>query len=406
MGRPAVLLAAVTAFMLVLLAGCGAAGQDPESADPPAAPGARYPYLHGAGDRLLAAWLEPIQPEGFALRHAELAPGGWSTPRTIAQGRDWFINWADSPSLVALEGGGLAAHWLQVNGPGPYSYDVRLALSADGERWGTSLVPHGDGTATEHGFVSLVPRQDGGLMVLWLDGRDYAGRAEDDAVAQFSLRYAPVGADAVLGEEGVIDSRTCSCCQTAAVALPDGVLVAYRGRSPEEVRDILVSRYRDGHWSPPRPVYNDGWIIKGCPVNGPALAAQGQAVVVLWYTAAGGQPQVRAAFSRDGGLRFGTPLRIDAGRPLGRVSVAWLPDGDAVALWLEQETEPERAAILPRRISADGHAGPPRRLTAVEAGRGSGFPQLAVAGGEVVVAWTEVGQPSRVRALRQPINGL
>ena len=37
-----------------------------------------------------------------------------------------FVNWADFPSLVVLDGGRLAAHWLQRNGSGTYAYGVRI----------------------------------------------------------------------------------------------------------------------------------------------------------------------------------------------------------------------------------------------------------------------------------------
>ena len=32
-------------------------------------------------------------------------------------------------------------------------------------------------------------------------------------------------------------------------------------------------------------VYNDGWKIAACPVNGPAVAANGKRVALAWFTA-------------------------------------------------------------------------------------------------------------------------
>src|SRR5439155_963754 len=117
----------------------------------------------------------------------------------------------------------------------------------------------------------------------------------------------------------------------AAVTTERGVLVAYRDRGAEEVRDIFVTRREGGRWSPPRAVHADHWRIAGCPVNGPALDARGSHVAIAWYTAAADTPRVYVAFSEDAGAHFGTPARIDDGNPLGRVHLALLADGSALA---------------------------------------------------------------------------
>ncbi|MEO6238245.1 MAG: exo-alpha-sialidase, partial [Vicinamibacterales bacterium] len=58
------------------------------------------------------------------LRFAEQTTGGWSAARDVASGSDWFVNWADVPSVVRLDDGTLAAHWLQKSGADTYAYDV------------------------------------------------------------------------------------------------------------------------------------------------------------------------------------------------------------------------------------------------------------------------------------------
>ena len=70
------------------------------------------------------------------LKFAERTASGWSEPRVVSAGTDWFVNWADVPSVIRLGDGTLAAHWLQKSGPGTYAYDVRLAFSKDqGKTW-------------------------------------------------------------------------------------------------------------------------------------------------------------------------------------------------------------------------------------------------------------------------------
>ena len=56
----------------------------------------------------------------------------------------------------------------------------------------------------------------------------------------------------------------------------------------------------------------DGWKIDACPVNGPAVAAAADTVVVAWFTAAD-MPRVRLAYSRDGGRSFAAPIEVASG---------------------------------------------------------------------------------------------
>ncbi len=134
----------------------------------PAGPGSGQPNLAVAADgRAYLSWIEPLGDERFALRFSVRDTNGWSAPRAIAEGSNWFVNWADFPSLLALPDGSLAAHWLVRSGPGSYAYDVNIARSFDGGKtWGKPIVPHRDGTPTEHGFVSMFAAPNGGLAAV------------------------------------------------------------------------------------------------------------------------------------------------------------------------------------------------------------------------------------------------
>jgi hypothetical protein len=389
--------------MLLGAAACsGSSGTGPggaETIDVPAAPGSEAPNLAvGLDGRLYLSWVEPTEG-GHALRFATWEEDAWSAPRTIAQGDDWFVNWADFPSMAALDDGTLAAHWLAKSGAGTYAYDVNVAFSRDGgESWSAPLVPHRDGTETEHGFVSLVPLPEGKFGALWLDGRNTAG----DPPGAMTLRYAHLAPDsAVVGDAAEVDPRVCDCCATDAVRTGDGAIVAvYRDRSEGEIRDISVARFHDGAWSAPRAVHDDGWEISGCPVNGPAVASRGDLLAVAWFSAAGGEPVVRVAFSRDGGRGFEPPLRVDLGEPLGRVDVELTAEGTALVSWLERQEQ--GAAIFVRRIASSG-ARPPQLVAKTSAARSSGFPRMTLVGERVLLAWTEAGDPSHVRTAVLPL---
>ena len=369
--------------------------------DSPAAAGSLEPNLFAAADgRVFLSWVEPVGDD-HSLRYSVRKTGAWSAPVTVARGSGWFVNWADFPSVVASPDGALSAHWLQKSGEDTYAYDVKVSRSFDGgETWSTALVPHRDGTKTEHGFVSMLPWDNGRIMIVWLDGRNFADEKTDhgeggSAKAEMTLRTAVMGPDGGLEDEMSLDDRVCDCCQTAAALTTDGAIVAYRDRSVSEVRDIWFVRHHNGQWTKPRPVAEDGWEIFGCPVNGPAIAASGRRVAVVWFTHAHENPRVKIAFSDDAGETFGQPIRVDDGDPMGRVGVVILADGSAVASWMGFTAD--QADIRLRRVWPDGRTEEPHTLAQLSKERASGFPVLASNDREIVVAWTDVGSPSRVR---------
>jgi hypothetical protein len=203
----------------------------------------------------------------------------------------------------------------------------------------------------------------------------------------------------------------CDCCQTDAAPTSRGVVVVYRDRSEGEVRDVYTTSLIDGEWTVGRPVHDDGWVIPACPVNGPAVDARGDDVVVAWFTAAEDSERVQVAFSSDGGATFGAPVRVDGGTPGGRVDVTLLPDGSAVVLWIERAGMSETAGpaeIRVRRVAPDGELSPPALLAASSSARTSGFPRMVPDGqGRLVFAWTDVsGTSPVVRIARVPSDAI
>ena len=405
MRRGAVTLPALMLFTAILFPEAGAAAAKdvaglpaPKPVASPALAGSRVPNLAAMPDgRFAMSWLEPAAGARMAFRFAIYDGKQWSKPSTIAAGDSFFVNWADMPSIRPLGGDRIAAHWLWRSGEGTYAYDVRVSQSDDGGRtWSTPITPHRDGTASEHGFVSLVA-DTGGVLAVWLDGRKTAGHDEDapGPMPDMTLRAASIASDGRLRGEAELDDRTCDCCPTAAVTTDRGVLVAYRDRSPDEVRDIYVTRREAGGWSAPRSVHADNWHIAGCPVNGPALAARRSHVAIAWYTVAADSPRVYIAFSEDAGTHFDPPARIDEGNALGRVSVALLADGSALATWLEASGKD--AFVRARRIPVAGAPETTITVARTSAARASGCPRVVTSGRTVLFAWTEAGTTPQVR---------
>lgn len=358
----------------------------------PAAPGSGMPdFAVTPSGTVFLSWLESGREKTHALRLARLPD---TTTMTIAEGDSWFVNWADFPTIMAWSDTALAAHFLTLNGAGGYAYDVRVTQSHDGgSSWTTPVTPHRDNTENEHGFVSLLPWKDDALLAAWLDGRNYPGLRE------MTLRSAVLDAAGAITNETLLDARVCDCCQTSAAKTATGAVLAYRDRSRDEIRDIAVIRIDDSGPSEPTIVARDGWRINGCPVNGPAVSAQGRQVAVAWYTAADDRPRVHVAISGNEARTFGPAIRVDDGNAIGRVDVAVDLEGHIHVSWVER-TE-DGAAIRLRRLDRTGSPMDVTTVAATSAERASGFPRLAVGSGEVYVAWTDAhASPSQLRITR------
>lgn len=301
--------------------------------------------------------------------------------------------------MVRFPDGALGAHWLRRSGSSTYSYDVAVAVSRDdGNTWSGPFKPHRDTTKTEHGFGSFFIMRRNAAGFVWLDGRnmtqDHSSEGGHGAGAM-TLRMTTVDREAGMGSETELDDRVCECCPTAAVTTPNAVLVAYRNRSADEIRDIQILRFSNDRWEPPFPIRRDGWQIPGCPVNGPALSSRGSEVAAAWFTAADGDPRVFVSFSHNEGKSFGSATRADDGKPLGRVALTLLPDGSALVGWIEYRDG--RAELLARRVWPDGRKSAVGKVTDVSPERASGYPRLVFARGRIFFAWTETEPEKRIK---------
>lgn len=394
------------AFFLFGLSSIAArAGITAEPIPNPAGPGASGGSLAiGPDGRVWLTWIEPVTG-GHALRFVTRGPAqeGWSEARTIAQGPDWFVNWADFPALTAGEDGRATAVWF-VNNPASaaagahgghgHGYHARISRTTDGGRtWSPPERLTRESESVE--FVSLAKLPDGRVLAAWLDGR---GKHRPGDAQRL---YARVLGDAA--PDTLVDPSVCDCCQTTLAAFPDGsALVAYRGRTADEVRDIRMARFDGANWETPRPLGTDGWKISACPVNGPQLANIGGQTGVVWFTAADGDPRVLASFSTDAGGSFVAPLRLDEIKPSGRVATALLRNGSLLTTWVDAD-----GAVRLRRVNPDFAAGDPVVISAAGNARARGFPRAVVArdyaGGktaaELLVVFTAETAPT-LRTLR------
>ena len=251
----------------------------------------------------------------------------------LGAGSDWFVTEADTPAVLRLSNGALAANWMQSTDPDVEASNLQLVYSTDdGKTWSKPFLPHHDGTKTQHAFAALFETAGKGLGVVWLDGRQ---TVKDRESGPMSLRYAAFDTAWKQRADAAIDTKVCDCCTTSVATTANGLITAYRDRTDDEIRDIYVSRMEGDTWTPGTAVHADNWKIPACPINGPAVSARGNAAVVAWFTTQGEQGQAFAAFSNDAGRTWGTPIRLDDGTSTGKVDVELLDDGSAVASWVE-----------------------------------------------------------------------
>lgn len=391
-----------TSLGLALTLGVTGSALEIREISTPAAPGAMGSSLVQAPDGTTClSWLEPVGGEVWALKFSrfDAALQRWGEAHTIAQGADWFINWADFP-VLAVQKDRLTAVWFVHNparGQGHHegTYRAVHSVSTDGgATWSPAQSVTRESDSVE--FAALQPLRDGRLLAAWLDGRAHPGGTDRQAL------YARV-----LGAPGLdmlVDGSVCDCCQLSFVPTTDGgALLAYRGRTKDELRDMQLARFDGQTWHRPATLNADGWKITGCPVNGPQLAECGDLIGAVWFTAANNQPRVLARVSDNAGDTFGPVMRVDLGRPQGRVDSVMLADGTLVLVWLEMtgKESGQQGGIYLRTLSLEGKLSEPQLVAPSRTSRISGFPRMVLLGGrQLLLTGTQDTEPTHLMSFR------
>ncbi|TVQ00622.1 MAG: hypothetical protein EA359_15505 [Balneolaceae bacterium] len=373
----------------------------------PADTGSQFPNLYkDAEGNIFMSWVMLIDEEIAAMQYAVFSDGRWGPARTVRVATDFFINWADFPSVVGMDGEPVAAHWLKKIEGGPYAYNVEIGFPEnDTRRWTNIITPHLDGTPTEHGFVSIEPLSNNRVLAIWLDGRNTDGRGHheyEDISKAMTLRSAEISSAGEITRKNEIDAVVCDCCQTDLAAVEGGYLAVYRGRTDDEIRDILISRYNieTGEWSEPVFVHQDGWQIMACPVNGPRISVNGENVAIAWYTESEEVRKVLLARSSDSGRTFGDPIIIanDENQTLGRTDLILTDDGSVYVSWLQQRGQ--FGNVMISHVRPNGSIGNTINVGLTSSSRTSGFPRMEHADKHIMIAWTQTEPFVRVRTAR------
>ena len=344
------------------------------------------PSLVSRNSSLSLSWVSFNEQKKASLNLSRFIDGKWTKPQTIATGSDWFVNWADFPAH-AINGNLILTSYLKKSASGTYNYDVVLSLQKlSGEKIKEDFILHSDGVKSEHGFVSIIPNDNHGFYVTWLDGRNTVEKKLDGHHKPMTIRFAEITARGGIINESELDSATCDCCQTSIAANKNGPIVVYRDRDKKEVRDIYITRKINGAWEAPSPVHKDGWIINGCPVNGPKVDVNSNNLAVSWFTVSNENPIVNLSFSKSNGDSFGTPIKINDHDAIGRVDVAFLNEQEVIVSYMEGDDVGTYLKI--KKVSIDGKVSEPITISKIDGGRNTGVPQLEIFNSEIFIVWT------------------
>ena len=344
------------------------------------------PSLVSGEGSLSLSWISSNEGEKSTLNFSQFKEGKWINTQTMATGSDWFVNWADFPAH-AINENLILSSYLKKSDSGTYTYDVILSLQKlSGEKVKEDFLLHTDGVKAEHGFVSIIPNQNQGFFITWLDGRNTIDKDLDGYHKPMTIRFAEITNKGDIIDESELDSATCDCCQTSIAITNKGPVVVYRDRSDKEVRDIYIARKINGIWEVPTPIHNDGWEINGCPVNGPKVASNSNNLAISWFTASNEKPIVNLSFSKSNGASFGTLIKINDDDAIGRVDVAFLNPQEVLVSYIEGDDVGTYLRI--KKVSIDGKVSAPITISKIDGGRNSGVPQLEILDNEAFIVWT------------------
>ena len=341
------------------------------------------PNLCSFGNHFALSWIERNKDGEAKLQMATWNGSEFDEIRLIAKSKEMFANWADIPSLHKAPSGDLYAHWLNRIGNETYAYGIQIERSIDhGKSWQSLGWLHNDTSATEHGFVSLIP-EDRHVRAFWLDGRQMK-----KTTGKMMLRTAILDGNKIKSEH-MVDDDVCTCCPTAAIQLPSGSAVVYRDRLPQEIRDISLVHLKNDGWSKPSRIQKDNWVMPGCPVNGPSIATNGNIIAVSRFTVIKNKAKIILKLFKDGQVKSGKEIILDENVPVGRCVTVCSKDS-VYNIWIG--VDKNQSVLRMAEVSLFGKIKRKMTLVPIDEDRSSGMPRAIFINNYLWVSWTDSNQ--------------
>ena len=341
------------------------------------------PNLCSFGNHFVLSWIERNTDGEARLQMATWNGSEFDEIRLIAKSKGMFANWADIPSLVEAPSGDLYAHWLNRISNETYAYGIQIERSIDhGKSWQSLGWLHNDTSATEHGFVSLIP-ENRHVRAFWLDGRQMK-----KPTGKMMLRTAILDANEIKSEN-MLDDDVCTCCPTGAIQLPSGSAVVYRDRLPQEIRDISLVHLKNNAWSKPSRIEKDNWVMPGCPVNGPSIATNGNIIAVSRFTVIKNKAKIILRLFIDGQTASGKEITLDENIPVGRCTTVCSKDA-VYNIWIG--VDKKQTVLRMAEVSLSGKIKRKITLVPIDKDRSSGMPRAIFSNNYLWVSWTGSNQ--------------
>ena len=160
---------------------------------------------------------------------------------------------------------------------------IYYSESKDGILWSDPKYLHyGDTTkGVGRSFYDIAMLQNGELGVIWLDGRKKSKKGS-------TLMFASteIGKSGFCNEKEIAH-QTCQCCRTDLFVDSNGKInIAFRDIVQDSIRDIayIYSKDNGSFFTKPKRIYEDDWVIYGCPHTGPTMTEFNNQILFYWYS--------------------------------------------------------------------------------------------------------------------------
>jgi YHS domain-containing protein len=303
-------------------------------------------------DKPVITWCETDKNSSgkrFYMAFLDEATGSFSDRITIPIEQNTNFHEEGMPKIAVKNDGTIIAVY-ETSAPvekNNFAGFVHYIVSTDkGKTWSPPVSLSADTAAgTSHSFAAVTRLGDGEIGACWLD------ESFDKNMTGRPVKFSKTNHENRFTNEMVIDSIACQCCRIAMSSSAEGkIYVAYRDIINDSIRDMSISTSIDNgrNFTAPVPFSNDGWIINGCPHNGPSIAVTSYAAYAAWFTG-GRQRGVYYCELNDKNEAINKQLVSDQGR---FIQLCLLQNGSRVLAYNEnvQEGEQVYSKIILNRI--------------------------------------------------------
>ncbi|WP_226496576.1 sialidase family protein [Ferribacterium limneticum] len=271
----------------------------------------------------------------------------WSAPLAVnAQPEAISADGENRPKIAFAADGGLLVSWTHPF-PKPNTGAVRLARSADGQRFSPPLTVHQDTAIITHRFESMLALPDNRVILAWIDKRDLESAKASKTPYRGAAIYAAISTDGgrSFQPEYKLADHSCECCRVTSAIDGDGApLFMWRHVYAPNERDHAITRLKpDGTAESVQRATFDRWKVDGCPHHGPSLVVDEKGVRhAVWFNQKDGEgrvfygrPEISGKNEIDGQRPVGGPraAHADMAAAGGKLAIAWKEfDGERTQL--------------------------------------------------------------------------